>query len=245
MNTESNFKIMLAFLLFIFSLFMIDNVYASLGVFKQGTDINLLQTCNNCTYCNLSTITYPNSSIIYENIPMEKDGTSYNYTLNSTYTNAVGQYKYCYDCGNSEENIVGCITLDINHAGVIPTTAQSGLSIAIIVSILFIMIFFGILGFKLTDNKQFFAIGIFFIIISIIIAVYGLYLGLIYSQDYLYSSTSKPQSALFIGILYGLIGMMFISLLILIIMTIKEIKERKSLLNYGEGWNPKTKTYEY
>jgi len=243
-----NLRMILGFLFMIlllsfFALPFISSV--SLGVFEQNTSIDLIQTCDNCTYCNLTKVTYPNSTIIVSNVEMSEDGTAYNYTLAYNYTNELGTYKYCYECGNANEKAVGCIDFEVTPTGVKPTDAQGSLSIGIIVSILFIMFFFGFLSFKLMDYEKLYPVALFFLLVSIIIAVYGLYLGLIYSRDYLYITTSAPQSALFTGILYGLTGVMFISLLMLIVKAVGEIKERKSIQRHGEGYNPKTKQYEY
>lgn len=63
-----------------------------LGTFKQGTTINLVQTCDTCTYVNLSSITYPDSTKQSLNSVMTKSGTDYNYTFNSTAS--IGCYSY-------------------------------------------------------------------------------------------------------------------------------------------------------
>jgi len=218
---------------------------AEMSIFKQETNVSLIQSCNNCTYCNLTTIQLPDGTTMIKNEEMTKDGTSYNYNLSDSNITQIGLYQWCFDCGNDDENVVGCIPFEIAHAGVKPTTAQSGMSIAIIITIIFIMFFFGFIAFKLMDYEKMYPIALFFLLVAIIIAVYGLYLGVVYSRDYLYASTSEPQSKLFTGILFGLVGMTFIGLLGLIVMAIKEIRERKSMQRHGDGWNPKTKKYNY
>jgi hypothetical protein len=52
----------------------------SLGVFKQHECINLLQTCSNCTFINISSIIGPDSLQTLPEVEMTKLGTSYNYT---------------------------------------------------------------------------------------------------------------------------------------------------------------------
>jgi hypothetical protein len=49
----------------------------SLGNFKNGECVNLIQTCSNCTYANITTISYPNTSLSVADISMQKDGTFY------------------------------------------------------------------------------------------------------------------------------------------------------------------------
>ena len=63
---------------------------SSLGTFKQGDCINLLQTCDLCTYNNISSITYPNSSRVVGLVTMSKDGTEYSYPF--CQTDALGIY---------------------------------------------------------------------------------------------------------------------------------------------------------
>ena len=76
-------------------------------------------------------------------------------------------------------------------------------------------------------------------------AIYSIQLGYIYSKDILFPiATENTQFKVYIGIMYGLIAMAFFGLLFLIIKTLKEFRERKSLVNYGEGWNIQKNIYE-
>lgn len=218
---------------------------ASLGTFKAGEDVNLIQTCNTCIYCNISSIQYPNSSTILNNEPMTRDRTFYNYTLDAAYTTTLGTHKYCYECGDATDKVTGCINFEITHAGVSPTTAQSGLSFGIMITMILIMFFFGLLGFKFISYEKLYPIGLFFLVVSILIAVYGLYLGVVYSRDYLYASTSAPQTSLFLTITYGLVGMVFIALVFLTFKVVAEIRERKSIVKYGSNWDYQNKEYKY
>jgi hypothetical protein len=63
----------------------------SFGTFKQGECINLIQTCANCSYINI-TVTNPNSTVIISNQLMTKTGTIYNYSFCNT--TILGQYIY-------------------------------------------------------------------------------------------------------------------------------------------------------
>jgi len=55
-----------------------------LGTFKDRICVELKQTCNNCTYNNISSVVYPNSTIALGNVVMTKSGTEYNHTFCST-----------------------------------------------------------------------------------------------------------------------------------------------------------------
>ena len=72
---------------------LISGVYAeqqSLGVFKNNICVNLIQTCSNCTYNNVSAITSPYSYILLGESKMTKSGTIYNYSFCDT--SAIGTY---------------------------------------------------------------------------------------------------------------------------------------------------------
>lgn len=220
----------------------------SIGTFRQNTDVELYQTCNDCLYCNITDVKIKSPeklTLINISQEMTARGTYYYFTLDSGNTTSIGTYEYCYNCGNLEEIAVGCIEFDINPSGITPTTAQGGLSIGILISIIFLMFFFGFLSFKFMESDKGFPIGLFFLLVSIIISIYGLYLGVVFSRDYLYSNVANVQSRIFTGIMYGLVGMTFLGLLTLIIMAVKEIKIRKSKQEYGENYDTNTKMYKY
>lgn len=108
-----------AVLIIIIGIFLISFISAeSIGTFKIKDNVELYQTCNNCTYCNLTSIKYPNAtSIINDVLNMTKDGTYYHYTLPGGNTSVIGVYKYCYDCGNTIEKSTGCIDFSITGTG--------------------------------------------------------------------------------------------------------------------------------
>ena len=65
----------------------------TLGTFKSGEDINIVQTCTSCSFNNISAITYPNSTFVLQGeTSMDNVGSSYNYTLDGDNSQAVGEY---------------------------------------------------------------------------------------------------------------------------------------------------------
>ena len=54
--------------------------FISLGIFKAGDNVSLIQLCDDCTYNNITSIIYPNGTIALGEAEMTKDGTQYNYT---------------------------------------------------------------------------------------------------------------------------------------------------------------------
>ncbi len=83
------------FLLFVCLIFLISLASAqiqSLGTFKLGDDVNLIQTCDNCTFNNITSVLYPNSTQTIGEFEMTKRGTIYNFTLSSDNVTELGTY---------------------------------------------------------------------------------------------------------------------------------------------------------
>jgi len=70
---------------------------SELGVFQINSDVNFLQVCDNCTYVNLTSIKFPNSSIEIIDKTMTKSKSTYNYTFSKT--ESLGDYFYT-TCGD-------------------------------------------------------------------------------------------------------------------------------------------------
>jgi hypothetical protein len=85
-------------LLFLLSFILLIGFSSALSIGNYGTNqcVSLKQTCDNCTFVNVtsvSAITNTGASVnIIGNVPMTKKGTEYNYTFCST--GYVGEYTY-------------------------------------------------------------------------------------------------------------------------------------------------------
>lgn len=64
----------------------------TLGTFKIGTDVNLIQICANCTYNNITSVLSPTSQEVIGNFEMTRDGSVYNFTLSSGNLTVIGEY---------------------------------------------------------------------------------------------------------------------------------------------------------
>ncbi len=103
--------------LWIFVVLLLPMVMAisSLGVFQQNDNIELLQVCDNCSSVNLTTIQFPNSTILEVNIIMTPVQTTYNYTFETT--DLLGQYIYT-TCGNPDGTFVcESVSLEVTTTG--------------------------------------------------------------------------------------------------------------------------------
>ena len=173
---------------------------ASLSPATQGECKILEQTCNNCTFVNITKMKYGNDSVGSNlNWAMTKIGVNYNYTFCDTQD--IGEYTYttlgnpdgtttCNTC--SEE-----VSFLVNPTGVVQTTAQ-GISSAIFVILMFGLTFlFGYVGFKLSESQNLWVAGIFFLFLSIIMMVYNVWLGVEYSRNWVGNDNSQVPSLIF------------------------------------------------
>ncbi len=195
--------------------------------------------------CNVS-INYPNGTYLIENTPMtNRENGDFNITLNASKINPLGEYEWRVFCCDSSDCAAGYGNFEVTPTGKEITSGQGFASIGLIIAIILLSGLFAFFGFKLAETGKLFPIALFFMLISLILGVYTIHLGYIYTRDILYPiSTEGSQFKIYIGIIWGLLAMGFIALLFFILQTLKEFKVRKALFKYGEGWNPKTKSYE-
>tara|TARA_R100000789_G_scaffold100010_2_gene108369 strand:- start:21 stop:764 length:744 start_codon:yes stop_codon:yes gene_type:complete len=85
-------KLLLSFVLSIFVMGLVSAGISNFGTFQQNTDIKLLQICSNCTFNNITSVVYPNSTQAIGEMAMTRNGSVYNFTLISNFTDAPGTY---------------------------------------------------------------------------------------------------------------------------------------------------------
>ena len=80
-------------LILMFAVLLIGNVMAldSLGTFKQNQAVRITQVCSDATYINISSISYPNSTVAVSGIEMTSAGSG-EYYYDFTNANASGRY---------------------------------------------------------------------------------------------------------------------------------------------------------
>jgi len=153
-------------LILITCMFLISLTSASdLGTFKQNECVSLYQTCEDCTYVNVTSITYPNSSTQNINQVMTKNGQDYTYSFCNT--SVVGNYLY-NTCGDKKSSFT-CeeIYFEITPTGTEFTEAKSNLLVSSFIVLIIATIFFLVLG-LFAKNVPF---KIFFIGLSIVFMV--------------------------------------------------------------------------
>lgn len=132
-------KKLLFVFLFVFLLSIASAEVQTLGYFKQGTDVNLFQTCDACSYVNISYVALPNTTYIVQNQAMTKSGYSYSYSLISNYTQDFGRYLVCGFGDDGGTATTWCYDFYINSTGR-PEPSGS-------IVVLFVIIFLIILAF--------------------------------------------------------------------------------------------------
>lgn len=109
------------------SMILISLVSAGLGTFKKGECVQI-KTILNSTWANVSTISFPNSTIAATNIGMTKQGQTFNYTF--CLTNDVGIYSYDYFDNHGE---VYVNDFEVTTSGYnFDTTTATGLIIGLV-----------------------------------------------------------------------------------------------------------------
>ena len=83
-------KILIILMLGIFLISLASAEIQTLGTFKRFDCVNLKQSHGNCTYNNISIVSYPDSSRALSENVMTKIGTNYNYTFCNT--SELGEY---------------------------------------------------------------------------------------------------------------------------------------------------------
>ena len=162
-------KINLFMLCLMFGMFLISFASAeiqTLGTFKVDEEINLIQTCANCTFNNITSVIGPDSQQIIGNLPMTKTGSVYNFTLTSGNITQLGEYII-----NGIGDLDGVNTVWNYNLEVTTTGKQSNLPIPIFLLIASVTLF--ITGILLKSPPFGFFAGVLFILIGMYMMIYG------------------------------------------------------------------------
>lgn len=149
-------SVLILSILVIFLLMSINISVGFLGYFPQNSNISLHQVCDNCTFVNLTSISFPNGSIQSFNIEMIKTINDYTYFFFDT--NLIGPYSY-NTCGD-QDGILVCenIPFIINPLGEELTTGRGIIYIllTVIIFLLFLFLLYVNLALPMkneTDNR--------------------------------------------------------------------------------------------
>lgn len=136
--------------IFLFSILLIGLVNASLGTFKQNECVNI-KTILNTSTVTLSTLSYPNSTLITSNKAMTKNLLTFNYT----YCNTTELGTYIYDYYDAEGNVY-VNDFIITYTGKQITSQEMAIYIIALIFLVLLMVGLSILASTLpsSDTKD-------------------------------------------------------------------------------------------
>lgn len=159
-----------------------------------------------------------------------------NFSLNGIYT-------YGIDC---EGDFGGASSgaFEVTETGFNISTAGSLIRVAIILALVCLMFLFGFIGLKLLESR-YPHIGYILLGLSTILGVVSLYDIWVFSKSLSNGTFSTIHYALFNGIMLVAIVIFVLMGIFTLINYIRNLVEEKEQKKYGEGYNSKTKQYEY
>jgi len=185
----------------------------NIGTSKLGDDVEVTNYCSTgtCTYMNLSSIKYPNGTMLYLNLQMTKTNQDFNYTFSNA--NIIGDYTFI-TCGNPD-GVAFCEDdeFTVSASGDKINSSQGFILLAMVG---LIGLFFG-LGRVFSEKKWKIKMG-FDIIALLIGVVLTNSIRIIAAQS---ASLGKMGESLFIGVI-AILSLMIAYMLIM--MTIEVIQ---------------------
>jgi len=236
-------KKILPFLFLLVFLIGIVSPLDDLGTFPSGEVVRITQVCSEATYINISSISNPNSTAVLSNIIMSPAGSGeYYFDFDNTTINGRYDVRGISDGCEGEFATYFTITPNGNSFG----QAEGLAAVGILLGALLLTFFFAYIGTRLGENDKLAILGFLFMVLSIILAIYSLYLGWVYSYEIvIFESLSNVSLTMFRVFLWILIGVVVISMALMLIAFIKELSTVSKQKNFGEGFNPITDTYDF
>lgn len=214
----------------------------TLGTFKEKKNIELKQIgTSDYTGCNITSVSYPNSSKIIQDVKMSKNGNEYSYTLGGRNTSGTyGQYIVNGECYDGTDYDIWSYDFYVTPSGNKDLEEGGGLaSVGLIFAIIAAAFFFMIFSFKFSESDNLFPVSLLFMGLSFILTLYSIYLGYIYSEAVLYSiPVAGGQNAIFQGVLWAMVSLIVVGMIFLTIKVIKMYNIKKLQKEYGNDYNP-------
>jgi len=218
------FVIGFVFLIALFAITLASAQIETLGTYKHNDCIELKQTCSNCTYVNISSILFPNSTLaVNTDVEMLGSGTDYNYTFCDT--DAIGQYIVNGYADVDGEQTVWAYDFKITNSGYDITEGYTGIISMVLLIIYGISIFFIIVAYK-TPSGGF---KVFFVLLSFVFLLLSMIASMVVVQSTGLSPALGTTLSAFIFVLGTVFFIMFVYALI------KQTKEALDLYNFNRG----------
>ncbi len=178
-DTRNNMKKVyysLTILLLISMIGLVSAEQSNLGTMKVNTCFDLYQTCDDCSYVNLTSIKYPDGTTENFNLAMTKTGQNFNYTFCNT--TSIGDYTYTVAGDKS-----GAYTTEVIGFSVSPSGFAGTLGFYILILVFSAGVI--ILGFSKDDAVLviFGSLGLYFV------GIYILFFGIDGMKDQIYTNS--------------------------------------------------------
>jgi len=179
----------------------------SLGVFKKSSNVKIAQVCSDASSINISSISYPNSTIAASNVEMISVGNGeFRYDFNLT--DSLGKYDVRGISNGCEKTFA--TYFDITPNGYNQTTSQSINSLGYLILMIFITIIIGLLGFSLKDSEKLWVLGILFMVLSLFLLAYDFWIGYEFHKNLtgINNGSSLPETLFAIFITMVMMGLL-------------------------------------
>lgn len=167
---------------------------------KQNDCIIINAQCPNCTYMNLTSVKYANTSnyALWGQYAMTQNGGEYNYTFCDTGFLGTYDWSACGDVDGDYDCTSGGFV--VTPSGISQSISQGINSAAFLFLMFGLTIFLGYLGFKFLENDYLWVLGLFLIFVMFIFMVYDVWLGYEYHLTLtgINTGSNVPQIIFFI-----------------------------------------------
>ena len=224
---------------------------ASCQTYEKGREINILipfevngSIASEAAYLNV-TITYPNSTILFENVSATNRGNGFfNITITAEQNTIIGDWEWVAFGCDIGRCATGSDIFEVTNTGSKFRDGQGTIALTILIGALGLAFLFLIIGFRLFDSNKSIPIGFFFIVLSIILGIYSLNLGYAFTHDILqHEALTQTSSTIFLVILWLVVGIAIISMILMVFSFIKEMSNVAKKKKFGEDFDPITNTY--
>ena len=168
---------LLTILMFVMMIGLVTPAQDSLGTYKQGEDVILLQICGTCSYNNITSIVLPNSTHLPVDTEMTKRGMEYTYEFSQT--DLVGTYLV-----NGVGDLDGTANAWAYEFSVTPTGTAVPDNLSFMLAAIFIIVF-GVACFFLYLSSQTMEVGpkLFFFIASLVFLIGSISIAAVVATD--------------------------------------------------------------
>lgn len=163
-----------------------DDFQYNFFVYNQSNGMLLTNETLNCTFF----LANSTGEIMYSgSVPYYSDGR-WGIDISGSNFSQTGMYAHGTKCIGDGSGGTTTGQLEVTRLGFVPTTSQSISSLSYLAIMIFLMVFFGVLGLKLSTSDYLWVIGIFFMFLSVVFLVYNTWLG----YEYHLLLTGLPNS---------------------------------------------------